>query len=209
MNAQVLGTQLASWRRQAGLTQTQLAGLMQTKQSVISRIEAGRGLPTLPVIERFARACGRTEIVLPLDRSTPEPTRQERRRRVQKVLEGYLFNPWDRDPSPAEVRSLLADGLSRDRFERAEGRLDDLYLDRLRQATGDERNEGVEFQSALAVVAARYEQIDWSYIQRRLGEIRRKEGPLADIMKRIDSRIRGRVRRALSEPDSNGESLPD
>ena len=93
---------------------------MSTAQSVISRIEAGRSLPTLPVIERFARACGRTEIVLPVDRPSREPTTEERRRRVAKVLEGYVFNPWERDLSPAEARSLLADGLSRERFERPE-----------------------------------------------------------------------------------------
>jgi hypothetical protein len=80
--------------------------------------------------------------------------------------------------------------------------LDDLYLDRLRQATIDERREGVEFQSALAVVAARYEEIEWTYVRHRLDEIRRREGPIADMMKRIDSRIRTRVRRALSQPDS-------
>jgi transcriptional regulator with XRE-family HTH domain len=120
MNAQVLGTQLAAWRREAGLTQTELAGLIQTKQSAISRIEAGRSVPTLPVIERFARACGRTEIVLAVDQPIREPTAEARRRRVRKVLKGYVFNPWDRDPSPAEIRSLLADGLSRERFERAE-----------------------------------------------------------------------------------------
>jgi hypothetical protein len=78
--------------------------------------------------------------------------------------------------------------------------LDDLYLDRLRQATIDERREGIEFKSALAVVAARYEDIDWSYVRRRLEEIRSREGGLADSMKRIDSRIRRRVRRALTEP---------
>src|SRR5438874_1955356 len=120
MNAQVLGTVLAGWRRKAGLTQTELASLMQTKQSVISRIEAGRSVPTLPVIERFARACRRTEIVLPLDPPGREPSAAERRRRVERVLEGYVFNPWDRDPSPAEARSLLADGLTRERFERAQ-----------------------------------------------------------------------------------------
>ena len=80
--------------------------------------------------------------------------------------------------------------------------LDDLYLDRLRRATINERREVVEFQSALAVVAARYEDIDWGYIRHRLDEIRQSEGPIADMMKRVDSRVRRRVRRALSEPDS-------
>lgn len=80
--------------------------------------------------------------------------------------------------------------------------LDDLYLDRLRQATTDQRRERVEFQSALAVVAARYEDLDWSYVRRRLTEIEDGEGAIGDSMKRIDSKIRRRVRRALSEPDS-------
>jgi hypothetical protein len=80
--------------------------------------------------------------------------------------------------------------------------LDDLYLDRLRQATIDERREGVEFHSALAVVAARYEDLDGDYIARRLREIREGEGRIADTMKRLDSRIRRRVRHSLSEPDS-------
>jgi hypothetical protein len=79
--------------------------------------------------------------------------------------------------------------------------LDDLYLDRLRQATIDERHEGVEFQSALAVVAARYEDIDRAYVGRCLSQIRQNEGLIGDAMKRIDSRIRRRVRRVLSEPD--------
>lgn len=72
--------------------------------------------------------------------------------------------------------------------------LDDLYLDRLRQSTIDERREGVEFQSALAVVAARYEDIDWPYVRRRIEEISGSEGPVGGSMKRLDSRIRRRVR---------------
>jgi transcriptional regulator with XRE-family HTH domain len=109
MNGQILGTELTAWRRAAGLTQTQLAERMQTKQSVISRIEAGLSIPTLPVLERFARACGRTEITLTLAQPGREPSAAE----------------WDRNPSPAEASSLLADGLTRERFERqaaAQGR---------------------------------------------------------------------------------------
>jgi len=68
--------------------------------------------------------------------------------------------------------------------------LDDLYLDRLRQSTIDERKEGIEFMSALAVVAARHDDIDWSYVAQRI----RGEGTLGHVMKRIDSRIRRRVR---------------
>ncbi len=117
MNAEVLGTQLATWRRETRLTQTQLAVRMGTNQSVISRVEAGRSLPTLPFIERFARACGRTQVVLSFEPAS-EPRPGERRRRVRRVLGEYVFNPWDRDPTPAEARSLLTDGLTRERFER-------------------------------------------------------------------------------------------
>ena len=117
MNAEVFGTQLATWRRGARLTQTQLAARMGTKQSVISRVEAGRSLPTLPFLERFARACGRTQVVLSFEPAR-EPRPGERRRRVRRVLGEYVFNPWDRNPTPAEARTLLTDGLTRERFER-------------------------------------------------------------------------------------------
>jgi hypothetical protein len=107
--------------------------------------------------------------VLSFDEPRRKPLSGERRRRVRRVLGDYLFNPWDRDPTPAEARTLVADGLTRERFEGkakvGPGRcriigLEDLYLDRLRQATIDERREGVAFKSALAVVAARFEDID-------------------------------------------------
>jgi hypothetical protein len=75
--------------------------------------------------------------------------------------------------------------------------LDDLYLDRLRQATVEERREGVEFHSALAVIAARYEDIDWPYVRGRIREIAGREDSVGDSMKRIDSKIRRRVRERL------------
>jgi len=86
--------------------------------------------------------------------------------------------------------------------------LDDLYIDRLRQATVDEHREGVEFNSALAVVAARYEEIDWTYVRGRLEEIRRADRPLADSMRRVDSRLLRRVRRALAEPTKRNRRSP-
>jgi hypothetical protein len=76
--------------------------------------------------------------------------------------------------------------------------LDDLYLDRLRQATIDEQRKGVEFHSALAVVAARYEDIDWRYIRGRINEA---EAGVGASMRRLDSRIRRRVRERLGTQD--------
>src|SRR5262249_35640149 len=98
------------------LTQAGLAARMHTKRSVISRAEAGRCAPSLAFIERFAMACGLSEIVIRLDEGR-RPTREQRRRRVRRILGDYVFNPWDRNPSPEEARTLVADGLTRERFE--------------------------------------------------------------------------------------------
>jgi transcriptional regulator with XRE-family HTH domain len=119
MNTLVLGRQIATWRLAAGLTQEQLALRLGTKQSVISRVEAGRSVPSIPFIERCAKATGQKELTLRFDDDGQEATREERRRRLAKVLEGYVFDPWDRDPTPAEARTLIADGLTRERFQGA------------------------------------------------------------------------------------------
>jgi transcriptional regulator with XRE-family HTH domain len=117
MKAVSLGRQISKWRRAAGLTQEQLALRMGTKQSVISRVEAGRSLPSISFIERCAKATGQREFTLRFGNEGEGPTREERRRRLAKVLEGYVFDPWDRDPTDAEARTLIADGLTRERFQ--------------------------------------------------------------------------------------------
>ncbi|MBI4099590.1 helix-turn-helix transcriptional regulator [Candidatus Microgenomates bacterium] len=43
-------------RMKKGLTQKQLAGKIGTKQSVISRLESGRGNPSLAFLKRLAQA---------------------------------------------------------------------------------------------------------------------------------------------------------
>ncbi|MFJ2162830.1 helix-turn-helix domain-containing protein [Streptomyces sp. NPDC087856] len=47
-----------SWRRQRGVSQTRLAELAGTGQASISRIESGRDLPTLALLDRIASALG-------------------------------------------------------------------------------------------------------------------------------------------------------
>lgn len=54
-----LGVQLSRARRAAGLTQAQLAEACGVQQAVISRIEGGKGNPTLETVEVLARGCGR------------------------------------------------------------------------------------------------------------------------------------------------------
>jgi transcriptional regulator with XRE-family HTH domain len=122
MNSMKLGEELASRRRAAGLTQAELASRMGTSQAAISKIESGRVLPGLLVLERLAQATGRPLELILGARSTL-PSRSERRRRVRKVLGASEFNPWERAPTPAEAASLLADGLTHERFEGAKASL--------------------------------------------------------------------------------------
>jgi len=81
--------------------------------------------------------------------------------------------------------------------------VDDLYLDRLRQATMNERAEGVEYHSALAVMSARYEDLDRRYIRARLADIAHRQPRLAETMRRIHRRIGTRVRRLLTTTDGD------
>ena len=76
--------------------------------------------------------------------------------------------------------------------------VDDLYLDRLRQATAPISNvEGsIEFHSALAVGAGAFERLDRRYVLRRIREIEERDGPLGERMRRLDRRIRHLAKRS-------------
>jgi transcriptional regulator with XRE-family HTH domain len=58
MDAAAIAAQVRGARILAGLTQAQLARRTGTTQSAVSRLESGRLLPTLAVLERVARATG-------------------------------------------------------------------------------------------------------------------------------------------------------
>lgn len=45
-------------RSRAGLTQEELADRMQTKQSVVARLESGHVMPTTRTLEKIAKATG-------------------------------------------------------------------------------------------------------------------------------------------------------
>jgi transcriptional regulator with XRE-family HTH domain len=83
---------------------------MGTTQSAISRIEAGRTAPSVDVIERYARAIGQP-ITLTFGATQEPTTREQQRRRVEKALKGFRFDPWARSPDAAEMKSLLMDEL--------------------------------------------------------------------------------------------------
>ncbi len=77
--------------------------------------------------------------------------------------------------------------------------LDDLYVDRLKQ-TSNAPQEYIHFNSALAVAASRYVDIDWTYVAQRIATTLRTKPLVGQAMRRVNRRIRARARRALSRP---------
>lgn len=119
MNATRIGRIVAERRRERGWTQAELAARIGTTQAAISKIETGRTLPGLELLERVAVATGRP-ILLELGRQPRRRSRRELRQRVRRVLGPYEFDPWERRPTAAERDGLLRDGLTRERFSRRE-----------------------------------------------------------------------------------------
>jgi len=59
MNAKILlGKRIKELRKQKGLTQEQLAELIDLETTSLSGIESGRHYPSLPTIEKIARVLG-------------------------------------------------------------------------------------------------------------------------------------------------------
>ena len=58
-----LARELIAARTHAGLTQGEVAARMGTTQSVVARIESGRGTPSMRTVQRFANAVGARAVV--------------------------------------------------------------------------------------------------------------------------------------------------
>jgi transcriptional regulator with XRE-family HTH domain len=112
-----IGPVVERLRMEVGLTQADLARRVGTTQAAISKIETGRTVPGLELLDRLAAAIGRP-ITLTFGEAPEQLPLPERRRRVRVALGDFEFDPWARDPSAAERDSLVADGLTRDRFSR-------------------------------------------------------------------------------------------
>jgi ribosome-binding protein aMBF1 (putative translation factor) len=67
-----LGRTVREMREAHGWTQTKLAEASGMTQSAVARFEAGGTVPTIPVLERLARALD-AELVVRLDRPRPAP----------------------------------------------------------------------------------------------------------------------------------------
>ena len=58
-----LARELIAACTQAGLTQGEVAARMGATQSVVARIESGRGMPSMRTVQRFANAVGARAVV--------------------------------------------------------------------------------------------------------------------------------------------------
>ncbi len=67
-----LARALIEARAKAGLTQAQLAELMDTSQSAVARMESGKIMPSGRTLERFAKATG-SRLRISFERRRPIP----------------------------------------------------------------------------------------------------------------------------------------
>ncbi|MFN6058925.1 MAG: helix-turn-helix transcriptional regulator [Burkholderiales bacterium] len=58
-----MARELIAARMRADLTQVDVAALTGTTQSVVARIESGRGTPSMRTVQRFANAVGARAVV--------------------------------------------------------------------------------------------------------------------------------------------------
>ena len=71
-------------RRQAGLSQAQLAAAAKTSQPAVARYEAGRAAPSLATLERLLAGCGST-LVVGTDARRRKPERRKTEGRIALV----------------------------------------------------------------------------------------------------------------------------
>jgi hypothetical protein len=75
---------------------------------------------------------------------------------------------------------------------------EDLYLDRVRQATVAWPREDVSFDSALEIALTNYATMDWGYVRVRLRATASTERAAGTLMGSINRRVRSRARRGAA-----------
>jgi hypothetical protein len=76
---------------------------------------------------------------------------------------------------------------------------EDLYLDRVRQATMSWPREDVSFDAALELALTNYVTMDWDYIRGRLRTAVSSESMVGALMASVNRRVRSRARRGSLE----------
>ena len=107
MDGGSIAAEIRAAREESGLTQTELAARTGTTQSAISRLESGRVVPTLVVLERVAEATGRpiTVVVGPgPKRSAPAAAGSPPPLRVPRVAARAVPRPSAGRPLPSSAR---------------------------------------------------------------------------------------------------------
>lgn len=181
MLAKVIGTELLAARRSAGFTQAEVAAIMGTTHSSISRAETGRSVPTLDFVERYARAIRRPIAVRFGD--GPAPSWEER-----VTLAGRAFGSWFRERN-GRYYPQSADIILRKRVGIPPA---DLYVETLNWAVHDGpgwhkgASEPFDLRAPIAVAAMYHDVIDWRAV--RVSSDRRL----------LDRRARRRARGVIS-----------
>jgi hypothetical protein len=77
--------------------------------------------------------------------------------------------------------------------------VEDLYLDRIRQATAplDPSVDDISAKAALAIAIASFEGIDWAYVVAQIRATEEHDPPLGARMRKVHERIRRKVLRLL------------
>jgi hypothetical protein len=73
---------------------------------------------------------------------------------------------------------------------------EDLYLDRLRQATISWPREDVSFDSAVAIALTNYRSLDWDYVRDQVKAAASTNKKIGTLMAAVNRRVRFRARRA-------------
>ena len=110
MNLDALSDHLQWMRRAAGLTQAALAARMETTQPHVARLESGTVMPSLLVLERWAKGTG-IPLTLRLD-ATAAPTTVAPPRRRTVISAPQRDDPgdlWWVTASPQERGDVLRD----------------------------------------------------------------------------------------------------
>ncbi len=76
---------------------------------------------------------------------------------------------------------------------------EDLYLDRIRQATAGWPHEDLSFDSAFEIALTNYRNMDWDYVRERIATTARREPPVGETMLQVNRRVRARARRRATE----------
>ena len=89
-----IGRTIRRWRRRAGLSQTELAATIGTKQPQIARIERGSQVPRMDTLQAILRACG-AELCVEARREpaiSPPPPARAATQRQRNLLRQLAFH---------------------------------------------------------------------------------------------------------------------